>query len=356
MVIGYISQARELTALRAEFPWIRAVSQTMQQQALRDLDGAYQHFFRGEARYPRPRRRGENDSVRFTACKARVVKLNGTWSTVHVPNIGAVQFRNSRPTVGRCLNVTVSRDALGWHVSFACERETAPPVHMGPMVGIDAGIIHTMALSDGTFRDLPIERLNVLARRAKRAQRAAARGQRGSRRNAAAKAAVRRIQAKAARIRRHWQHETTSALARDFSTVVVEDLRVSSMTASARGTAEEPGRNVRQKAGLNRSILMQGWSGSVAMLGYKLPPLGGSLEKERAAYSSQTCRVCGHCAPENRESQAVFLCVACGHTENADTNAAGVLLGRYERRGSTPLRDVEGKGVGLPVKRQLDDD
>lgn len=195
----------------------------------------------------------------------------------------------------------------------------------------------------------------VLARRAKRAQRAVARGQRGSRRNAAAKAKVVRIQSKAARVRRHWQHVETTRLACQFSTVVVEDLRIRNMTASARGTVEEPGQNVRQKAGLNRSILAQGWSGSVAMLSYKLLVRGGPLMSKWAAYSSQTCQVCEHCAPENRESKAIFRCVACGHAENADTNAAGVLLGRYERRGSTPLQDVEGKGVSLPAKRQLDD-
>lgn len=136
---------------------------------------------------------------------------------------------------------------------------------------------------------------------------------------------------------------------------MVEDLQIRNMTASARGTVAEPGRNVRQKAGLNRAILARGWSGSVVMLSYKLPPLGGSLVKERAAYSSQTCRVCEHSAPENRESQAVFRCVACGHAANADTNASQVLLGRYERRGSTPSQDVEGKGRSLPAKRQLDD-
>ena len=353
--IGYTSQARELTALRAEVPWIRAVSQTMQQQSLRDLDEAFQRFFRGVARYPRLRRRGENDSVRYTAREAKVTKLNARWSTVNVPNIGAVRFRTSRDIVGRCLNVTLSRDALGWHVSFACEREIVPPVHVGPTVAIDFGVAHTMALSDGTFRDMPMERLNVLARRAKRAQRAVARGQRGSNRNRRAKAKVARLVAKAARVRRHWQHVETTHLARRFSMVIIEDLRIRNMTASARGTVSEPGRNVRQKAGLNRAILAQGWGSISLMVDYKLPAFGGQLVEERAAYSSQTCGVCGHCAPENRESQAVFRCVACGHVANADTNASQVLLGRYVRRGNTPLQDAEGKGASLPVKRQLDD-
>ncbi|WP_289015428.1 hypothetical protein [uncultured Methylobacterium sp.] len=119
-----------------------------------------------------------------------MTKLNATWSTVNVPNVGVVRFRTSRETVGRCLNVTVSRDALGWHLSFACEREIVPSVHLGLAVGIDVGVVRTMALSDGTFRDLPTERLHVLARRAKRAQRAGARGQRDSKRNAFAKMKV----------------------------------------------------------------------------------------------------------------------------------------------------------------------
>ena len=260
--ISYTSQARELTALRAEVSWIRAVSQTMQQQALRDLDEAFQRFFRGAARYPRSRRRGEHDSVRYTAREARVMKLNARWSTVNVPNIGAVRFRTSRAMAGRCLNVTLSRDALGWHVSFACEREIVPSVHAGPTIAIDFGVAHTMALSDGTFRDMPMERLNVLARRAKRAQRAVARGQRGSNRNRRANAKVARLVAKAARVRRHWQHVETTQLAHRFSMVVIEDLKIRNMTASARGTVAEPGRNVRQKAGLNRAILAQGWAAS----------------------------------------------------------------------------------------------
>lgn len=240
-------------------------------------------------------------------------------------------------------------------MSFACEREIVPPVETGPAVGIDLGVTRTMALSDGTFRDLPMEQLNVLARRTKRAQRAVARGRSGSKRNRRAKVKVAQFVAKAARIRRHWQHVETRRLARRFSIVVVEGLQIKAMTASARGTVAEPGRNVGQKTGLNCAILARGWGGSLVMLGYKLPALGGQLVKERAAYSSQTCAVYEHCAPENRESQAVFRCRGCGHAENSDTNASQILLGHYERRGNTPLQDAEGKGSSLPVTRLLDD-
>jgi len=99
----------------------------------------------------------------------------------------------------------------------------------------------------------------------------------------------------------------------------VEDLDIRGMTRSARGTLEQPGRGVRQKAGLNRGILANAWGGLVARLEHKAP---GRVEKIHPAYTSQTCSVCGHCTPDNRESQAVFRCGACGHQANADVNAA----------------------------------
>ncbi|MBE1534492.1 RNA-guided endonuclease InsQ/TnpB family protein [Actinomadura algeriensis] len=94
---------------------------------------------------------------------------------------------------------------------------------------------------------------------------------------------------------------------------------VSTATRSARGTADEPGRNVRAKTGLNRSALAAGWGALVRRLEQKAP---GRVVKVRPAYTSQTCNACGHRAPENRKSRAVFRCTACGHQANTDVNAA----------------------------------
>jgi transposase len=91
------------------------------------------------------------------------------------------------------------------------------------------------------------------------------------------------------------------------------------MTRSAKGTAEAPGRNVAAKAGLNREIGKSGWGALVRRLEDKAP---GRVEKVPPAYTSQRCSACGHVAKENRESQAVFLCTACGYACNADVNAA----------------------------------
>lgn len=127
------------------------------------------------------------------------------------------------------------------------------------------------------------------------------------------------MRAREADRRRDWVEKTSTALAGGFDLIRVEDLNIRGMTRSARGTADEPGRNVRAKAALNRGILGNCWGKLVARLEQKAP---GRVEKINAAYTSQTCSTCGHCAPENRESQAAFRCTACGYQVNADVNAA----------------------------------
>jgi putative transposase len=154
------------------------------------------------------------------------------------------------------------------------------------------------------------------------------------------------LHARAARIRRDWHHKQALDIARSFGAVGLEDLKITNITASAKGTVEKPGRNVRQKAGLNRSILEQGWGGFEIILGYKLEERGGTLTLVPASYSSQECFPCGHTSAKNRKSQAVFECVACGHRDHADLNSAKVL----ERRRNTALLDVEGRQLMSPYE------
>jgi putative transposase len=119
--------------------------------------------------------------------------------------------------------------------------------------------------------------------------------------------------------RRDRVERTSTDLARRFDLIRVEDLKIRNMVRSARGTIHAPGSNVQAKAGLNRSIHAAGWGRLVQRLEDKAT---GRVEKVASVYTSQTCNACGHCAADNRESQAVFRCRACGHTDNADVNAA----------------------------------
>lgn len=341
--LNYVAQARELTPLRGEYAWIAAVSQTCQQQALRDLDKAFVNFFAGRAKYPTPRRKGLNESFRFQGREVEVKKLNGKWSAVWLPKIGWVKYRDTRPLRGTIKNVTVTLDSLGWHVSFACEIEHVAPANICAALGIDRGVANTLTLSTGEHLSIP-RSLEAIERRQRAAHRVVARREKGSKRRLRAIRRCARLAARRARIRRDWHHRTALSIAQRFGAVVLEDLKVRNMTASASGTINEPGRFVRQKAGLNRSILNQGWFAFETILAYKLEERGGHLLKVDPAYTSQTCSDCGAVDSQSRESQAAFVCLHCGFRAHADHNAAINIrdTGTGIRRWNTPSLRVEG--------------
>lgn len=343
--ISYVSQNRELTILRTEVDWIAAAPSDCLHYALRDVDRAFSNFFAGHSGYPKPRKRGEQDTFRFPFARSRWTKLNAKWAVVLIPKVGEVKFRLSRDVPGTIKVVTVARDALGWHVIFTTEIEQQIRQTPKPAVGIDRGVTRTLTLSDGTFRDLPKERLNLLERRASKQARALARKQKGANRRTAAKRLLARTKAKIARIRRHWSHEQSREIATRFGFVAMEALNTKAMTASAKGTVGHPGRNVRAKAGLNRAILAAGWQQFETFLGYKVAAEGGALVMVDPCRTSQTCSCCRAVDRESRESQAIFRCVCCGHTMNADHNAAINIL----RAGEQPAPRPAG---GRPSKRE----
>jgi putative transposase len=117
-------------------------------------------------------------------------------------------------------------------------------------------------------------------------------------------------------------------LANSHGLIVIEDLRIKNMTGSAKGTLAQPGVNVAQKRGLNRSILAQGWGELHRQLAYKTGWYGSQLAVVPASYTSQTCSARGVVDARSRESQTRFRCTASGHTEHADVNAARVILAR----------------------------
>ncbi len=346
---GYVAQARQLTEARAANPWLAAGSQTVQQQALKDFAQAMANFFAGTHRRPTWRRAGTHEGFRVVGVRGRaweVRRLSRRMGVVRVPKAGWVRFRWSRPVPPGVKSFRVTRDRAGrWHVAFAAIPDPIPAPGNGTAVGVDRGVAVSAALSTGKTSTVPgltpgeAERLKRLLRRLARAKA-------GSNRRARVKAAVARLRAREADRRKDWVEKTSTDLARRFDVIAVEDLGVAAMTRSDKGTIDAPGAGVRQKAGLNRSILASGWGRLVTRLEHKAP---GRVVKVDPAYTSQTCNACGHRARDNRESQAVFRCVACGHRANADVNAAcnirDTAVGRtVAARGGTPS--------GGPVNRE----
>jgi putative transposase len=334
--ITLASQSKELTQLRAEVDWIAAGVRASQEYALRDLDEAFAKWRAGKCSYPTMRRRSDGAGVRFHGKDCWVRRLNAKWATVLLHKVGVVKFRSTRPLMGKVSNAAVCEAAGRWFVSFRCSitHSTAPGEFES--VGVDRGVATTLALSTGeTFTLAPVTRPQ--AQRLVRAQQTLSRRKRGSKRYERQRGRLAGLYAQMARVRADFLHKASLTIAERFSVVALEDLKVRDMTASARGTIAVPGRNVRQRAGLNRAIRHQSWGAFERFLAYKLEERGGTLIKVPPAYTSQTCAECGVVDARSRKSQAIFECVACGHTDNADVNAAREILRR-----STALMGVEG--------------
>ncbi len=343
---GYLEQCRQLTAARAEQPWLAAGSQMVQQQALRDFAQAMAAFFdpANPAGRPSWRKAGRNEGFRAVAVKpGDVRRLSRHVGEVRVPKAGWVRFRWSRPVPPGVKSYRVTRDRAGrWHVAFAVIPEPIPAPGNGETVGIDRGVAVSAALSTGKMLTAP--GLSAGRRhRLRRLQRRLARARPGSNRRARVKRAVARLRAREADARKDWAEKASTGIARGFDLIRVEDLRIADMTRSARGTAQNPGRNVRAKAGLNREILRSGWGLLVRRLEDKAP---GRVEKVKPHYTSQRCSACGQVDAESRESQARFVCTACGYACNADVNAARNIAAGHA------VTARGGDGVARPVNRE----
>jgi putative transposase len=193
----------------------------------------------------------------------------------------------------------------------------------------------TQEISPGELLQCPGLRPAEQAR-FRRLERKLARARKSSKRRRRVKMAIAKLKAREGDRRKDWAEKTSTSLARRFDVIRVENLRIPSMTRSAHGTLTEPGRNIRQKARLNRGILASGWGLLARRLEDKAP---GRVEKIKPTFTSQRCSACGHVAADSRKSQALFRCAACGYIGNADVNAARNIAAGHavSARGRSPL-------------------
>ena len=302
--------------------WLKETPSQPLQQSLKDLERSYKNFFQKRAAFPRFKKRGKSDSFRYP----QGVKLEQGNSRIYLPKLGWIGYRNSREVIGEVKNVTVNQSCGKWYVSIQTEYEVAAPAHHAKsMVGLDAGVTKLATLSDGTVYH-PVNSFKANQRKLAKLQRQLSRKVKFSANWQKQKKKIQRLHSHIANIRRDYLHKVTSEISKNHAMIVVEDLKVSNMSKSAKGTAEQPGRNVRAKSGLNRSILDQGWYEMRRQLEYKQLWRGGQVLAVPPAYTSQRCAYCGHTAKENRLSQSKFRCQVCGYTANADVNGARNIL------------------------------
>ena len=338
--VGLYDQQRALTQVRADLPEWCALDVTVGRGVLRRLDRAFQSFFRriktGDAPgYPRFKPRSRYRTIELSETRPGMVRTtpDGRRAHIRVKGLPTIEVRLGRdlppPEQLRSLRLVFRGEQLYVDLVYAVEVEPLPLSDRA--VGVDLGVNQRIALSDGTL----VEGRSPDRRRERRLRRAVSRCRKGSRRRRRGVATLAR-ETHRNRVRsRNAAHRITTDLVRGHDLIVVEDLRITNMTRSARGTAEEPGKGVAAKRALNRRILDQSWGMILTQLTYKAAWAGRELVRVDPAYTSRTCSGCG--ARDAQRRYGKYDCPRCGLVLDRDVNAARNILDR-----ACPERDGAG--------------
>ena len=329
-----IKQHRQLNSLkRTEFPWMYEVSKCAPQEALRDLDCAFNNFYRGiksgeKIGFPKFKKKGIHDSFRLTG------SIHVFEHSVILPRIGKVRTKESTDLKGHILSATVSKEADRWFVSFAVERKRKTfNIKGNSTIGVDVGINCFAVFSNGRRIESPKplnSALDLLKRRSKQHSRKKI----GSANRKKSALRLARLHRKIKNRRKDFLHKVSTELAKTKRIVVVEDLNV---------------RGMMQNRYLSRHIADAGWSELVRMLTYKTKWYGSFLVRAPKFYpSSRICSECGVVKAGFELWDRKFVCEACGLIIDRDENAARnleYLLSTGSSPGSYACRDTSGGGT-----------
>jgi len=354
--INYQFQSPQMTVLRKDVEWMQDVPFSCLQESLRVLQTAFKNFFdrvkkgqrvsdvKNPYGFPRYRNRYRL-SIPFKPVNVKIKvfseKVSGEegqyFSEIQIPLIESlIKMRQDRPILGKLKTPTIKYEGDGkWYVVILTEQEIPDPVKPEGYIGIDMGVKHLATTSEGVH--YPVTEKNIktkvhiedIEKKIRRIQTACDKRKiKFSANWKKEKRKIAKLKNKQMKCRNELHHEITNEITNNYGKIAVEDLQIKNMTAKASGTVEDPGSNVAQKEGLNRVILERGWGNFFRQLEYKSTWKGGELVKVDPKYTSQQCSQCGHTSSENRKVQDKFSCVECGHSENADINAAKNILQR----------------------------
>ena len=340
--VSFFSLGKQFTELCKETDWLPEYSFAIVRYALKYQADAWQGFFKGTRSHPRFHSKyGSTPS--FTIPENVKIKEG----KIHIPKVGWMQIRGSNPYPdGKPVRATVKQELGKWYVSVNYEIDQPNFTENGIAVGIDANtynVAWTDTLGERGMLDIP--KLTKQEIKIKRYQRKLARQVKGSRRRNVTKRKIAKWKRKQKNCRKNRDHHNSRFLSSRAEVLVREDLKLPNMTASAKGSIENPGKNVRAKSGLNRVMLNASHGRFFTYCDYKIKTVIVVDPK----CTSQRCSLCGHVSKANRLSQSKFKCVSCGHADHADYNASANILA--SGIGAT----ARGEAFGLPtsVSREM---
>lgn len=359
LTITTIEQYHEITTLRNEGGYfgkrLRAVYRECLDGVLHRIDLAFAAYFSrlrsgDTAGYPRFKSASRWSQISY--CHGnRALVYDAAQRRLRVPGVGWIRVRRGRsvPAFGRAWLICKNGR---WYATFECDRELLPAPASDRMVGIDRGVRVLIACSDGTKIPNPrFAHRNVALVQHERAVHAATvwgcDGKAANRSDRERRKAVERLSRAREReknARRDYLHKATRTLVNSYGTIAIEKLNLRRMTRAARGTSERPGRNVRAKAGLNRAMLDASFGLFRSMIVAKAEEAGRRIIEVDPKYTSQTCSACSYRSAQSRRRER-FVCVECGYDDDADVNAAGVILARAQsalRSGLDPREEPGG--------------
>lgn len=365
-------------------PWLKDCPSQILRNTATNWKATYTKFLKGECGRPVRKKKSDKGSIHLTrelfdfrVCDDGVTRLFIGSKTNNigflpvkfhahfkVPNSIYIRRETGRYFVSFCYEDGQDPSSLKDNREHLKYLQGANAASLADMViGIDRGI--AVPVQAGLESHFPTEgqAKNKLRHQGqiKTLQRKLSRQKKGSGRYKKTKRRLKSEHEKVAAIRNDFCHKTSRKIVDSKATVIIfEDLKTKNMSASAKGSIEKPGKKVKQKTALNRSILDQSWHRLEAYTKYKAHRANKAFFKVAAHHTSQECAECEHIHPDNRRNQARFKCVSCGHSDNADRNAALVIAKRAIKlithsgtelsdRGVLYVRD-QGKGRGANSK------
>ena len=346
--IGRFEIAKMMTRWIAseDYSFLKSAPRDVLTNTIIQLDKTIQQFFKTKKGYPKFKNQHTDQSgILFSGLCCNIFN-----NRVKLPKLDWVVFNKKHDEFKKVIsskeakklseyerkskivmrNATVTKKSGQYWVSIQVEYYIDEPIHKSnSAIGIDVGIAKFATLSTGESIQA-INAFKTLQNKLARENRKLARMIKKSNNWILQKQKLNKLHTKIANTRATFLHQTTAKLSREHKTIVLEDLKISNMSKSSKGTADNHGKNVKAKSGLNRAILDQGWHEFKRQLDYKLKWNGGKIATVNPCNTSRTCISCGHIDKLNRTTQSLFKCVKCSYTANADYIGAVNILNKYE--------------------------
>ena len=327
---SYLDQQAQFTLIRRDLPEWKAISLLIGRGVLRRIDRAFQAFFHrirlGEKPgYPRFQSHRRYSTIELAEVQPSMIRYGAKGRPfLKIKGLPNLHFQAKNIPDSKPKKLMLTKRPTGWVLSLTFELEANPLPETDRFVGIDMGVAKRLTLSDGTR----IERRRTDNKREQRLRRSISRCSKGSSTRAKRVRSLGRETYRNQIRNRNQVHRITTDLVRRYDLIALENLRIGNMTRSVRGTEEFPGKSVKAKSGLNRSILDQTWGMMQSQLIYKAEDADREVVFVDPKYTSQTCSKCGLIEASNRTGEK-YSCV-CGMELDADVNAALNVLSRAQ--------------------------